>query len=153
MNCRDIKRKILFAPDSLESAEVRRHVERCQNCRRSVAGERLTSMMIRSGMRGDDLQAVSPFLMSRIRARIGELHDQGAGSWESAILALRGWLIAFGAVAAVLLLMTGLWGSRNSLTRDHDTELSSISNVNEVLLSGNIPGEAKKEAIGDGFDE
>jgi len=153
MNCSYIKRKILFAADSLESAEVRRHVESCPDCRRRVAGERLTSMMIRSGMRSDDPPSVSPFLMSRIRARIGELQDQGAGSWESAILALRGWLIAFGAVAAVLLLMTGLWGSRSSLPRDHETELSSISNVNEVLLSGNISREAKKEAVDNGFDE
>lgn len=162
MTCYEIKRKIYLAPrpDLIEMPDVRAHVENCVECHRIVAGEQLSALIIKAGVENEAASApstISPFLMARIRNRVRELSDQGAGSWDSAILALRGWLLAFGTAAIILLLLSVQWRTtpERALMRDHEAELSAISNVNEVLLSGKLARQAKtdNEAIRDVIDE
>src|SRR5262249_39723952 len=43
----------------------------------------------------------SPFFMTRLRARIES--ERSMSVWETAVTAARGWLLAFGGVAALLL--------------------------------------------------
>ncbi|QQS47725.1 MAG: hypothetical protein IPM66_03450 [Acidobacteriota bacterium] len=158
MTCRDLRKRIFFAAPKnlLELPEARAHIERCDDCHRMAAGERLAGLLVRARIEHDrEAPGLSPFLMARIRNRIREMSDQG--SWEAAILGLRGWLVAFGAAAIILLALSVQWGiaPNRTLTRDHETELSSISNVNEVLLSGNLPHKsgADNEVPGNGIDE
>lgn len=162
MTCYEIKRKIYLAPrpDLIEMPDVRAHVEECVECHRIVAGERLSALMIKAEVEYVEAQApseISPFLMARIRNRVREISEQRAGSWDSAILALRGWLLAFGTAAIILILLSVQWrpAPERAVMRDHETELSSISNVNEVLLSGKLSRRTKtnNEAIGDVIDE
>jgi hypothetical protein len=77
--------------------------------------------------------------MTGIKARIRELSEQGINSWESAILALRGWVIAFGAAAVLLLAVSAQWHSSTpGASNDQDADLSTLSALNEDYISGNL---------------
>lgn len=89
--------------DKLDKNEVTTHAERCEDCRQELAMQRLTSALLQAYTSTEREPGEHPDLMGRIRARIRELSEQGVGSWEAAILALRGWIFAFGAVAILLL--------------------------------------------------
>jgi hypothetical protein len=161
MECREIKKFVDVGTrwEIDKRREIESHIALCERCRGLVASARLASMLIKAGIEENETAGMTPFLMARIKNRIRELGDQSVGSWESAVLALRGWLLAFGTAAVILLSISIQWQlPAIMLTGDHETELTSISNINEVLISGNMTEqpeapEAVDEVIIDNYDE
>jgi hypothetical protein len=79
--------------------------------------------------------ASNPFLISKIRGRIQELREQRFGSWEIAVAAMRGWLVAFTTVAIILIAVSVQWQRQPSvITSDLDDELNA-QNPAEYLIS------------------
>jgi hypothetical protein len=140
MKCTEIRRSLKhnYQNDHAISAEVMAHVELCDHCREAMAMERLTAALLNAyaSSNSDKEQASEPpYLMSRIRARIRELSDQGVGSWESAVLALRGWIIAFGAVAILLLTMSVQGKLSNAPGIEPIDDATSLTNISEDFIS------------------
>ncbi|MCI0663877.1 MAG: hypothetical protein L0220_22705 [Acidobacteria bacterium] len=75
----------------------------------------------------------NPFLISKIRNRIQELREQRFGSWEMAVAAMRGWLLAFATVAIILITVSVQW-QPSTIMSDLDDELGA-QNPAEYLIS------------------
>jgi hypothetical protein len=156
MNCKKIRRALnySFQLSEADRQEFTAHTANCEGCRRAVAIGSLTNALIRAHTSEIRTEEVNPYLMTRIRARIRELGGAaGVGSWESAVLSLRGWLLAFGAAAFILLSISVQWQLSN-VTPDQDNDVTSLSNIGEEFISGNIGRPAgalplKNEAIRD----
>lgn len=156
MNCKKIRRALnySFQLSEADRQEFTTHTANCEGCRRAVAIGSLTNALIRAHTSEIRTEEVNPYLMTRIRARIRELGGAaGVGSWESAVLSLRGWLLAFGAAAFILLSLSVQWQLSN-VTPDQDNDVTSLSNIGEEFITGNIGRPAgalplKNEAIGD----
>jgi len=111
------------------------HARRCEDCGQELAMERLTLALLKAYTSSENEVSEPPYLMARIRARIRELGEQGVGSWESAILALRGWIFAFGAVAVLLLTMSVQWKFSNAPGTDPVDDATSLINISEEFIS------------------
>ena len=112
------------------------HAKLCEDCGDELAMERLTLALLKAYSSSSEKEASEPpYLMARIRARIRELGEQGVGSWESAILALRGWIFAFGAVALLLLTMSVQWKFSNPPGTDPVDDATSLINISEEFIS------------------
>ncbi len=147
MNCKEVKRALKYG-NSFDRNEVVDHTGRCENCREDLALESLTTALmnvhISDHKSNGEMIEENPYLITRIRARIRELGEQGVTSWESAILALRGWVVAFGTAAVLLVAISAQWQSTNmSAANDNDADLSTLSSLNEDYISGNINGPGK----------
>jgi hypothetical protein len=142
MKCTEIRRlfKYNYQSDHAIPEKVMAHIKLCDRCREAMAMERLTAALLSAYASSDKEPAGEPsyeppYLMSRIRARIRELSDQGVGSWESAILALRGWIIAFGAVAILLLTLSVQGRLSNAPGIDPIDDATSVTNISEDFIS------------------
>jgi hypothetical protein len=138
MKCTEIRRllKYKYQNDNAIPDKVMAHVKRCDHCREAMAMERLTTALLNAYASSDNEPAGEPpYLMSRIRARIRELSDQGVGSWESAVLALRGWIIAFGAAAILLLTMSFQGRLTNAPGIETVDDATSLTNISEDFIS------------------
>jgi hypothetical protein len=138
MNCKEARK--LFRTNGANKCEISVHTASCDKCRKELAMEALASALIKahsSVTSSDAGTGENPYLMTRIRARIRELGEHGVNNWESAVLALRGWLIAFGAAAILLLTISVQWPNP---TTESDNELTLLSNISEDFTSGNAPG-------------
>jgi hypothetical protein len=158
MKCRKAKRLIKDGTyrengSNQDARQAAQHTEQCERCHRDLLMESLSSALL-SAHRPKLLPLPeipeNPYLMTRIKARIRELGEQGAGSWESAVLALRGWVIAIGAAAFLMLAISFQWQPSDRADRadrrdtanranlnDRD-DVSSLSNIGEDFLSGNF---------------
>jgi hypothetical protein len=138
MKCTEIRKliKYNYQNDHAIPDNVMAHVKVCDHCREAMAMERLTAALLNAYASSiKEPAGEPPYLMSRIRARIRELSDQGVGSWESAVLALRGWIIAFGA-AAILLLTISFQGTLSNAPRiDPVDDATSLTNISEDFIS------------------
>ena len=76
-------------------------------------------------------------LANRIKARINEMNERGMGSWETAVIAVRGWLLAFGA-AAILLVMLSNQLTTNSLAELPDQSERDQASLNSPLMNEDI---------------
>jgi hypothetical protein len=138
MKCTEIRRlfKHKYQNDHAIPDEVMAHVKLCDHCREAMAMERLTAALLNAYASSDKETPGAPsYLMSRIRARIRELSDQGVGSWESAVLALRGWIIAFGAVAILLLTISVQGTLSNAPGIDPVDDATSLTDISEDFIS------------------
>ncbi len=153
-NCKKIRRALNY---SLQLSDADRgvlasHTANCDGCRKAAAIGSLSNALIKAHTSEIRAEEMNPYLMTRIRARIRELGVAGGiGSWESAVLSLRGWLLAFGAAAFILLSISVQWQLSN-VTPDQDNDVTSLSNIGEEFISGNIGKAAgalplKNEAI------
>lgn len=138
MKCTEIK-KILKNENNKDNAihaQVMTHAEICGDCRREIALARLTSALLKAYSASGKDAGEPTDLMARIRTRIRELGEQGVGSWESAVLALRGWIFAFGAVALLMLTMSVQWKPTNTTGMiDPVDDATSLTNISEDFIS------------------
>ena len=142
MKCNDARRLFKFGSNlsDTDRSEVTIHTANCEDCRKQAALESLAGALIKahsSTYNRPAENAENPFLIARIKARIRELSEHGVGSWESAVLGLRGWLIAFGATAAILLSIS-VQGqlSNTTLSQDGENDLSFRAAIEEEFISG-----------------
>jgi hypothetical protein len=143
MNCKKIRKALNYSLQlsDADRQELATHTANCEGCRRAAAIGSLTSALIKAHTSEIRAEEVNPYLMTRIGARIRELGGvagiTGVGSWESAVLSLRGWVLAFGAAALILLSISVQWQLSN-VTPDQDNDVTSLSNIGEEFISGNI---------------
>ncbi|MCI0338395.1 MAG: hypothetical protein L0226_12510 [Acidobacteria bacterium] len=144
MKCRDVKGYLKYGDrkNHLAHGQIMAHVELCEKCRDTMVLETLTTALLKahsSAVATETNPAENNYLMTRIMARIRELSEQGVGSWESAVFALRGWLIAFGAAAILLLSISVQWQLPNSTNAtDQDYEMTALSSISEDYISGTL---------------
>jgi hypothetical protein len=143
MKCTEIRRSLKNKYRNADAIpeELMAHIEHCELCHEAVALERLTAALLKAyaSSEAEKEETASPYLMSRIKALIRELSDQGVGSWESAVVALRGWIIAFGAVAILLLTVSSYHGKlSNPPGIDLVEDPTSMTNYSDDLISSNV---------------
>jgi hypothetical protein len=141
MKCNQAGRLFKFGGNfsETERPEVTIHMANCEDCRQRAVIESLAGALIKahSSTYRTAVDVENPYLISRIKARILELSEHGVGSWESAVLNLRGWLIAFGATAAILLSISVQGQVSNTpLTLDGETDVTAGAAIGEEFISG-----------------
>jgi hypothetical protein len=105
MNCREARNieRQGGSSETLMRSEAREHVKACEACRKTIYLDALGVSLVQAYSRiepGSE-PGPSPFFMTRLRARIES--ERTVSVWETAVTAARGWLLAFGGVAALLL--------------------------------------------------
>jgi len=113
MNCREarnIERQKTGGQSDLilRRSEAREHIKACEPCRKAIYLDQLGASLIKaySSPEPGSEAGPSPFFMTRLRARI---ESERSSVWETAVTAARGWLLAFGGVAALLLAVSVVW--------------------------------------------
>jgi hypothetical protein len=122
MNCRNARkmmgRHALERHAALEP-ELQLHLSQCAGCRRRWRLDRLVAGLLASYRRPEEEFSPSPYFFARLWARINEKraasakemdhfspqemdHFSPLGFGETIVAAARGWLLGFGAVAALL---------------------------------------------------
>jgi len=140
MKCREVARITNHSRTALGSVSnpMLIHARSCLTCHDLLLLNKLMSAIVEAGCASSDeigQTASNPFLLSKIRNRIQELREQRFGSWEMAVTAMRGWLVAFATVAIVLIAVSVQWRRQPStITSDLDDELSA-QNPAEYLAS------------------
>ncbi len=157
MRCKELRRILNqgYTPSHPSHIQVLSHTRQCEDCREALVMDRLALALLKATHTAEVDRFENPYLMTRIRARIRELSEHSVGSWESAVLALRGWLLAFGAVAILLLTISLQWQLSNTGNpNDPDNEAITLSNINDEFISGQttappkIPEVLEDEAVG-----
>jgi len=85
----------------------------------------------------EDVEAAAenPYFAMRVRSRIREMREmreQNISSWESAVMATKGWIVALGAAAILFLAASSLWQAPTALDRDGDDLSPSEELVGEI---------------------
>lgn len=131
-------------PSDLQAGEFVDHSRDCKQCREAGAAEAMSRALLRAFV-ATNAEATAaydnPYLMTRIKARIREMGEQGVSSWESAVLALRSWLLGFGVLAILLLTLSlqGRWQgpwSGGAQPAELENEATTIAAFNEDYISG-----------------
>lgn len=76
--------------------------------------------------------AGQPFLAARVRNRIREMREQNVSSWEAAVMAMRGWILALGAAAILFFFVSMQWQAPASMGNDTDEINTSEELIGEV---------------------
>lgn len=141
MNCKQFNRIIYNGqiPASL-SGEIESHARNCQTCSRELVLEKMTRELLRSY--SSDSTELTHWdevrMINRVKSRLQEMAERNQFSWENSIIAVRGWLVAFGAVALLLLALSGQMAINDSNNRQ-DQSLSKNTGINpdEEIISVN----------------
>ncbi len=138
MKCKEAARIMKYSRTDSEDASnpMPSHTRYCPACRNLFLLDKLAPAIIKAGCASSDeieKTAPNPFLISKIRHRIQELREQRYGSWEIAVAAMRGWLVAFATVAIILVAVSIRW-QPPTITSDLDDELN-MQNPAEYLIS------------------
>lgn len=143
MNCKEVKRYLRSGnspkearPDALFAA----HARACETCGRELAINNLINALV--GSYEDSLPEESPWdevrLANRIKSRIQEMNERGTGTWEAAVISVKGWLVAFGAAAILLLVLSSQLATNNlSDQNDRDQISQSSTQWSEEIISNN----------------
>lgn len=145
MNCKEVKQYLRSGslpkgvrPDELLAA----HVRVCEACDRELAIDSLINALV--GSYNDSPIEESPWdeirLANRIKLRIQEMNERGTGTWEAAVISVKGWLLAFGAAAILLLVLSNQLATSNSSDQnDRDQIGQSSTQLSEEIISNNSP--------------
>lgn len=110
MNCREVK-KILrkgHFPVSNKVQEMEHHALDCIKCKQELIISNLINALISDDVAADSYE-YSPWdevrLVNQIKSRIHTVNEHKSGTWDAAVIGIRGWLLAFGAMAIFLLML------------------------------------------------
>lgn len=143
MNCKQVKKSLKYdySPKAdWQQRDVEDHAKTCESCRQELAINRLMKTLI--GGYGQPVPEESPWdeirLANRIKSRIHEMAERSNSSWETAIISVRGWLLAFGAAAILLLVLSSQLPASN-LSDQGDRDQVSLSSplMSEEIISNN----------------
>lgn len=146
MRCKDVIRLVTYgrATKAVEQAEVAKHAQSCKKCREELATYSVIKSILTSQTH---IEADEHFdweenrLVNQVKARIQTAKENGVGTWESAVISIRGWLIGFATAAVLLLALSGQLAISKPADTD-DGRLELISNAltpstSEDLISSN----------------
>lgn len=145
MTCKEVKRllKQNYSRAGAIPPQIESHAQYCVHCNQELAINKLIDVLVADyGNWGQNEE--SPWdevrLVNRIKSRIQELGNHGTGSWDTAIIAVKGWLIAFGATAILLLALSSQLAKSDSANQAASDKIShSNTNWGEYLISSNSP--------------
>lgn len=151
MKCREAIRLMTYGRDAESGVRfaLKEHALHCKKC----SQELMTNSAIKSvldhysepfntGVVEQDVWQETR-LINQVRARIQAAKENGLGTWESAIISVRGWLFAFAAAAIFLLALS----SQSAFTR------TSVATPQvEDLISNNTQLNSPREFNSDGAD-
>jgi len=151
MTCREVKRFLnhgYLTPAPQIPREIKVHARSCTRCSQELAILSLTNALV--GSLGDFGQPEQlPWhdvrLVSRIKARIREMDERRVGSWDAGIVAIRGWLLAFGATAAILLVLSSHLATSNASNRVGRNNANWSEELVSTNSSPNLPSEEDSE--------
>lgn len=143
MTCREVKGLLRkeYSSTLLVSYQIKSHARSCSRCNQELAINNLMSTLVtcygntnsNEHSLWDDAQ-----LANSIKSRIQAISQHRAGSWDTAIIGIKGWLLAFGAMAVLLLALSSQFAVGPSLDQPtSDKTNRSSSNWNEELVSTN----------------
>lgn len=143
MNCLQVNSHLRFSLTTLTKAqweELESHAGVCIRCAEELALNKMLSVLMTNHVNlppetanGDDLR-----IIYGIRSRIREISQQGSGSWDMAIIAVKGWLLAFAAAAILLLFLSREFATSHPLDiSDRDQINPSVTAWNEDIVSSN----------------
>ena len=160
MKCKEVIRLLTYGQDSEAAAkiEITRHTMTCQKCREELAVNSILKSIIKNHEFTEDEHSVwdELRLVNQVRSQIQLAKESGLGSWESAVISIRGWLVGFAAAAVLLLILSGQLAARNSSVKKDEGKLDLISNIQipsigEDLISSNAQisrqGESNSEEV------
>lgn len=119
MKCREAIKLMTYRLDGETARQfaIKEHALSCQKCRREIATNQaikfiLDQYSLSSGEFDNEIGTENDVwqetrLINQVRARIQSAKESGLGTWESAIVSVRGWLFAFAAAAIFLLALSG----------------------------------------------
>jgi hypothetical protein len=146
MNCKQMRKSLRYGYPQMTD-EMEAHAQFCEPCRQELALSRLMDSLIDSY--GEPVLEESPWdeirLANRIKSRINEMSERSNTSWETAIISVRGWLLAFGAAAILLLVLSNQLPANNisdqisDQTERDQVSLSSPLMSEEILSSNSLP--------------
>lgn len=145
MRCIEVVRLITYGRDAEPTLqiEVTKHALACESCREELATKSVIKSILSSEIEDEHFDWEEIRLVNQVRARIQAAKESGVGTWESAVISIRGWLFGF-ATAAVLLLALSSQLAAGKSTDTDDGRLELISNAltpstSEDLISSNSP--------------
>jgi hypothetical protein len=155
MTCKEVNRllKYDYSLTTKTSHEIKNHARSCAFCNEELAISNVLNLLVTS--HGDFSESEqSPWddvrFLNRIKTRIQEISERKTASWDTAIIAVRGWLLAFGATAILLLVLSSQLATNPSLDQTTSDKVGR-SNINwsEELVSTNsspnLPSEEDSE--------
>lgn len=160
MKCKEVIRLLTYGQDSEAAAqiEITRHTATCQKCREELAVNSILKSIIKNHEFTEDEHSVwdELRLVNQVRSRIQLAKESGSGSWESAVISIRGWLVGFAAAAVLLLILSGQLAASNATAKKEEGKLDLISNIQipsigDDLISSNAQvnrqGESNSEEV------
>lgn len=149
MKCKEIVRLLTYGRDNDPDAHyaITQHTFTCPKCREELAINSAIKAIIKSHSLGEnDIQGFAACeetrLVNQVKARIQSARENGIGTWESAVISMRGWLVGFAAAAVLLLALSGQLAFRDSTDKKEEGRLDLIStapvpSASEDLISSN----------------
>ena len=109
------------------------HAQRCVDCLEQAQQTALTDQLLtqRASELNRQSYTLPPFFMAKLAARLRAEAEPYGLTWEHAVPALRGWLLAFSA-AALLLIAAAFTLSANSAQTEEHVFTASASESNEL---------------------
>ena len=139
MTCREVNRllKKEYFPASNTIQEVKSHALSCGECGQELVLNTLMGALVNSYVDANSYE-YSPWddvrLVNQIKSRIHTINEHRTGSWDAAVIGIRGWLLAFGAMAIFLLVLSGQFSAGKS---GSDKVTRTNPNWSEELVSTN----------------
>ena len=143
MKCKQVIKSLKYdylPKTDQQQNEMEAHAQSCETCGQELVIRNLVNALVSSY--GNSAPEESPWddirLANGIKSRIREMSECGASSWETAIISVRGWLVAFGVTAILLLVLSNQLAISNS-SDQNDRDQISQSNApwSEEIISNN----------------
>lgn len=155
MRCREIIRLMTYGQDAQPEVQIAitEHANSCEKCREALLVNSVIKSILKNYSQTDDEHSAweESRLVNQVKSRIQAAKENGLGTWESAVISIRGWLVGFAAAAVLLLALSGQLAVSNSADKD-DGRLELISNALtpstiEDLISSNTQINRQGEPI------
>ncbi|HQR33909.1 MAG TPA: hypothetical protein PLK30_14325 [Blastocatellia bacterium] len=161
MKCKEIIRLMTYGryAESAKYFDIIQHAFTCKNCREELTINSVINSLVKNHNFSDEEQSVwdEARLINQVKARIQSARENGVGTWESAVISFRGWLVGFAAAAILLLALSTQLAANNRIDKKEEGRLDLISNtqqpsqMSEDLISSNTqvnrPSELNSEEV------
>ncbi|MBS1791829.1 MAG: hypothetical protein JST85_29250 [Acidobacteria bacterium] len=142
MKCKEVIRSLTYGQDAKPTAhlEITRHTMTCQKCREEVAVSAVIKSIVKHHEVTDDEYSVwdELRLVNQVKARIQSAKESGFGSWESAVISIRGWLVGFAAAAVLLLILSGQLAVHNANAKKDEGKLDLVSSAQTLSIGDDL---------------
>lgn len=113
------------------------HAESCTNCRNESAIDSLVDSLLKNHAEASPEDFLQNHwdesrLTRRVFARIQEMEEGDASTWESGVIAIRGWLVAFGTAAILLVALSSQLAVKGNSVGSADDTTGQVSRADRI---------------------